>query len=143
MSKGAQIAFATLSVVAGLLWVLSTQGEDEGTFRYYEDVSTYLAGAASGEQGGRASRVHGFVLDGSIDRNLAGGHVDFVVRGKQSGELAVRYLGLDLPDLFRDGAEVVVEGRPGAGRFLAERVLAKCPSKYEVAPGAPAPGADA
>ncbi len=141
MSKGAQIAAATLSVFAGLLWLVSAQGEDSGTFRYYEDVAAYLASAQDASPNDRASRVHGFVLEGSIERNLADGHVDFVVRGKQSGELAVRYAGLDLPDLFRDGAEVVVEGRPSEHHFLAERVLAKCPSKYETAPGPP--GAEA
>ena len=33
------------------------------------------------------------------------------------------------------GAEVVVEGRMQANLFLADRVHAKCPSKYENAPG--------
>ena len=47
----------------------------------------------------------------------------------------MRYLGIDVPDLFRDGAEVVVEGRASQQAFEAQRVLAKCPSKYEVEPG--------
>jgi cytochrome c-type biogenesis protein CcmE len=140
MGKGAQIAIATLSVFAALLWVVSSQGEDAGTFRYYEDVSAYLSAQAH-DGASRASRVHGFVQDGSISRNLAAGHVDFVVRGRERGELVVRYVGLDLPDLFRDGAEVVVEGRVTDDLFVAERVLAKCPSKYEEAPAAP--GAEA
>ena len=43
------------------------------------------------------------------------------------------YAGLETPDLFKDGAEVVVEGRltATAGTFHATNVLAKCPSKFE------------
>jgi cytochrome c-type biogenesis protein CcmE len=44
----------------------------------------------------------------------------------------VIYAGLETPDLFKDGAEVVVEGRlAAAGTFHATNVLAKCPSKFE------------
>jgi len=48
--------------------------------------------------------------------------------------LPVRFLGIDVPDLFKDGAEVVVEGHFASGTFLAEKVMAKCPSKYEAKP---------
>ena len=42
------------------------------------------------------------------------------------------YASLETPDLFKDGAEVVVEGRLGDdGTFLASNVMAKCPSKFE------------
>ena len=126
MSKGVQIAIAMLSVFAALAWVIST---DEGTFRYYASVSEYL----DSERDDAASRVHGFVLDGSIQKDLPAGHVDFVIRGTDQSTLPVRYQGIDVPDLFADGAEVVVEGRFAGGRFLADRVMAKCPSKYESA----------
>jgi cytochrome c-type biogenesis protein CcmE len=133
MSKGLQIAVAVLSVFAGLGWWLSV-GAGEGTFRYYRSVSEFRA-APSPADGAGGLRVHGFVVDGSIARDLGAGHVDFAIRDAEGATLTVRYLGIDVPDLFGDGAEVVVEGRGGEGRFLAERVLAKCPSKYEAAPG--------
>jgi cytochrome c-type biogenesis protein CcmE len=49
--------------------------------------------------------------------------------------IQVRYMSLETPDLFKDGAEVVVEGsvEPGqAGEpvIVADNVLAKCPSKF-------------
>jgi cytochrome c-type biogenesis protein CcmE len=137
MSKGVQIALATLSVFAGIAWLVSRQGAGEGTFAYYSSVSEYV-GAGDGSRAARATRVHGFVVEGSIAKDLEAGHVEFAIRDKSgdgSGEtLAVRLLSLDVPDLFRDGAEVVVEGEPDGGLFLARRVLAKCPSKYEAAP---------
>jgi cytochrome c-type biogenesis protein CcmE len=44
----------------------------------------------------------------------------------------VEYLSLETPDLFKDGAEVVVEGKLApSGDFHATNLLAKCPSKFE------------
>jgi cytochrome c-type biogenesis protein CcmE len=38
-----------------------------------------------------------------------------------------------VPDTFKPGVEVIVEGglRPGASRFSATTLITKCPSKYE------------
>ena len=131
MSKGLQIAIATLSVFAAV-WLITSWGASEGTFRYYGDVGEYVPE----DKPGARSRVHGFVVEYSIEKDLAAGHVDFVIHDRDVPEatLTVRLLALDIPDLFVDGAEVVVEGRYENGRFLADRVMAKCPSKYETAP---------
>jgi cytochrome c-type biogenesis protein CcmE len=46
-------------------------------------------------------------------------------------ELEVHY-AKELPDTFKDGAEVLVEGSYHAdGYFDAQQLMAKCPSKYE------------
>ena len=129
-----QIALAALSVFAGLALVLTLSSAGEGTFRYYSDVGSFTA-APSLETSNIPARVHGFVVSGSIAKDLAAGHVDFHVADRVGAStLAVRFLGIDVPDLFKDGAEVVVEGRFDSGTFLAERVMAKCPSKYEAKP---------
>ena len=134
MSKGLQIAIAVATALVGLAAVLSLGAPEDGTFSYYKDVSSYLSAQPS--PAARGQRVHGFVVAGSIAKDLAAGHVDFRISDQGSSqELAVRYLGIDVPDLFRDGAEVVVEGRATRETFEAQRVLAKCPSKYEVEPG--------
>jgi cytochrome c-type biogenesis protein CcmE len=131
MSKGVQIALAALTVFAGLAVVLTLGAADGGTFRYYADVASFVSAPVT-ETNDLSARVHGFVVAGSIDKNLPAGHVDFRVSDHKSElTLPVRYLGIDVPDLFKDGAEVVVEGRFADGTFLAERVMAKCPSKYE------------
>jgi len=50
-----------------------------------------------------------------------------------SGQMPVRYQGAR-PDMFRDEAELVVEGKYTAeGHFEARTMLLKCPSKYEEA----------
>ncbi len=129
MNKGAQIAFATLAAFAGLVWVIASGSADPGTFRYYQSVNEYLVEPPAARQ---QLRVHGFVVEGSITKNLAAGHVDFAIADAVPGSvLRVRLLDIEVPDLFRDGAEVVVEGRFEDRTFLAERVMAKCPSKYE------------
>jgi cytochrome c-type biogenesis protein CcmE len=133
-----QIALAALSICAGLALVLTLGSAGEGTFRYYSDVGSFVT-APSAETTNLPARVHGFVVAGSIAKDLAAGHVDFHVADQagSAGALQVRFLGIDVPDLFKDGAEVVVEGRFDSGRFLAERVMAKCPSKYEAKPPGP------
>lgn len=138
MGKGIQIAAVALTVFGGLAWLLANDSGGAGSFRYYSSVSDYLDSGPDSSADGSGSRVHGFVADGSISKQLAAGHVDFEIRD-DSATLRVRYLGIDVPDLFDDGAEVVVEGRLEDGLFLADRLLAKCPSRYEVEPEAGAP----
>ena len=84
------------------------------------------------EPSGRNVRVAGNVVGESIvwearDLRLAFEMVD------ESGQLAVRYKG-PRPDMFRDQAEVVIEGKlADDGVFEARTMLLKCPSKYEEA----------
>ncbi len=56
--------------------------------------------------------------------------VNFVIE-EEGQEMAVRY-AKELPDTFKDGAEVLVEGKyHREGYFDAQMLMAKCPSKYE------------
>jgi cytochrome c-type biogenesis protein CcmE len=79
-------------------------------------------------------RVLGVVQEG-VERSEGGAHVSFTIAdGVES--LPVEYRG-SLPDIFRPGIKVVVEGRPGPGGvFQARSVFAKCPSRFSS--GAPA-----
>ena len=78
------------------------------------------------------SAIHSSTLRLSKVLECSGGHVDFeIADAGDPRALPVRYQGIDMPDLFGDGAEVVIEGSIHQGVFLAERVMAKCPSKYE------------
>ena len=98
------------------------------------------AGAPSPDQG---LRVHGYVSTASIERNINEKQVRFVVQNDpphaaaaaSDTRLMVVYRSLETPDLFKDGAEVVVEGRlQGRGAdavFVADNVMAKCPSKFQ------------
>jgi cytochrome c-type biogenesis protein CcmE len=135
MSKGLQIAVGAALVAVLLGWYGVSQ-VGEGGFVYYQTLGEFRA---AGEPG-QAARVHGFVVPGSIERDVEGKRVHFRVQetaphagGSAEGALPVIYASLETPDLFKDGAEVVVEGRleGPAGTFHATNVLAKCPSKFE------------
>lgn len=79
-------------------------------------------------QPGRRVRMGGLVVEGTLRRDSQGA-VGFAVTDG-AVQVDVRYQGL-LPDLFREGQGVVVEGswRPGQS-FEAERVLAKHDENY-------------
>jgi cytochrome c-type biogenesis protein CcmE len=63
---------------------------------------------------------------------------DFHLLGEdKSIDLPVSYHGA-VPDLFKAGADVVVEGKLGPdGIFKADKVLTKCASKYDAKPASP------
>jgi cytochrome c-type biogenesis protein CcmE len=134
MSKGLQIAVGALLIAGLLAWFgVSRSGDD--AFTYFQTLGEFRARGTVGEP----VRVHGYVALGTIERDVAAKRVTFAVQekaphagGSADGALVVEYASLETPDLFKDGAEVVVEGKlaPG-GTFHATNLLAKCPSKFE------------
>ena len=76
-------------------------------------------------------RLSGPAPGGTIARDPVAGTLAFEVTDG-TRRLPVRYRGV-VPDAFKDGAEVVVEGRFDGQTFTAARLFAKCPSKFEAA----------
>ena len=151
MSKGLQIAIGGLLTAALLGWYGANRVGDT-SFAYYQTLEEFQVAAMSDP--GRAVRVHGYVADGSIERDVEGKRVIFRVQstpphagGDAGATMPVIYASLETPDLFKDGAEVVVEGRmlaaSNGGHFHADKVMAKCPSKFEGMDPSQAPGASA
>jgi cytochrome c-type biogenesis protein CcmE len=101
---------------------------------YYVTVSELLAGKAARTR----VRVGGVVAPDSIERH--GGTVTFRL-AQDALSVPVTYMGTDtLPDTFVGGAQAIIEGNYGSdGTFRAEKIQAKCASKYQAAP----PGAAA
>jgi len=80
--------------------------------------------------GDRSYELTGKVVDGSIQRG--DDQLRFEIRDRDgTASVPVVYTGA-VPDPFRDGREVIVEGRMKDGRFVAERdsLVTKCPSKF-------------
>ncbi len=81
-------------------------------------------------------RVAGVVQAGSIIRNDSQQQLQFTMA--DSGQsMRVTYSGV-IPDIFRPGIQVVVEGQyknsgGNQGLFQAQTLLAKCPSKFQSA----------
>jgi cytochrome c-type biogenesis protein CcmE len=82
----------------------------------------------------RHVRVGGVVAQGSIARR--GGQLSFRL-AQDTKYVPVTYVGTDtLPDTFKDGAQAIVDGDYLAdGEFRADKIQAKCASKYQAAPG--------
>jgi cytochrome c-type biogenesis protein CcmE len=140
MSKGMQIAGGATVVAVLIGWLAWTNLETAASFSYFRSLDEFQA--AGTDLVGRHTRVHGYVAMGSIERDVPSRSVRFRVQnaaphagGSPDGALTVVFTSLETPDLFKDGAEVVVEGvlqaaGPG-GEFHADKVMAKCPSKFE------------
>ena len=78
---------------------------------------------------GRRLRIGGLVADGTVHRGADGNSVTFDVTDK-AHQVLVTYHGA-LPDLFREGQGVVVEGiREANGTIAASTVLAKHDERY-------------
>jgi cytochrome c-type biogenesis protein CcmE len=102
---------------------------------YYVTVSELTAAGKSHDR----IRVGGIVEEGSIQR--VGGQLHFRL-AQDANSVPVVYVGTDtLPDTFVGGAQAVVEGEYIQGGDLrAEKIQAKCASKYEANPQNPKGG---
>ncbi len=144
MTKGVQIAIGATAIAGLLGWYGATNLDTGPALTYYKSLEEFQA--SSGAESGARSRVHGYVAADSIHRDIEAMEVHFRVQnapphaGGESGvPLEVVLASLETPDLFKDGAEVVVEGHlvvadGGRSVFQADKIMAKCPSKFEAAP---------
>ena len=114
-------------ILAVVAWLAVSGFQQNKT--YYYTVGELLAGRG----GHQHVRVGGVVAQGSVDRR--GGQVSFRLV-QDAASLPVSYVGSDtLPDTFVGGAQAIIEGNYGAnGVFQADKVQAKCASKYQAAP---------
>jgi cytochrome c-type biogenesis protein CcmE len=96
---------------------------------YYMTVDELMAKGKSFH--GEGVRVAGKVVPASIVRGPQPTEVKFSVKDKDgTGILPVYYKGI-IPDMFKDDADVIVEGRyEPDGTFHAKTLMTACPSKY-------------
>jgi cytochrome c-type biogenesis protein CcmE len=135
-----RLAIGILLVSVALAWLVFA-----GTRRnlvYYYEVDELLA-ASEGLDGD--IRISGDVVPGTVEHDAAARELRFAITRVEapagSPSVPIVYQGT-VPDIFRPGIQVVVEGRLAEdGTFHAETLLAKCPSKYQAAGdlAAPAP----
>ena len=104
-------------------------------FMGFQDSTTYYYTVSElMEQGSSICdenvRVKGQVAPGSVEQEAAGRILRFaIIDGENS--LSVTYQGA-VPDTFKAGAEVVIEGQFNSnGIFQAHTLMPKCPSRYE------------
>ncbi|MBT3228855.1 MAG: cytochrome c maturation protein CcmE [Candidatus Marinimicrobia bacterium] len=125
-----KFVIGSLVIIAAVI-VLAIQGmQEDTTMSYSKSVSeVQLLGSRAYAM---TLKVNGDLKKGSIIRNNL--DLDFVITEGNS-ELSIHYIGKDpIPDTFNNemDAEVIVSGKlQKDGIFHAERIQAKCASKYE------------
>jgi len=98
-----------------------------GSTEYYITVSELRAQAPGGDV-----RVAGVVQD-DVRKSDCWLHASSTEKDK-TASMPVEYTGT-LPDIFKPGITVVVEGKLGSdGVFHARTLLAKCPSRFSTQP---------
>jgi cytochrome c-type biogenesis protein CcmE len=122
------ISVVVVSVaLGGLLWASTREGAE-----YYKYVDEVLADTARFQ--GKRLRVHGDVVDGSLESDKASLRYRFKISSRTPRPPAVisaEFHGIP-PDTFKAGAEVIAAGVLASdGRLLADKIETKCPSKYE------------
>ena len=135
MKKQVKFGVGIGIILATLAWLGWVGARESKTYYHTIAELSTLTGADARHR----LRVGGDVRPGSIAR--LPGRVDFMLLA-EGKTLPVSYVGTDpLPDTFVDGSQALVDGRlMPDGRFVAEKVQAKCASKYEAAPGQEKPG---
>ena len=117
-------------IIGTLAWLAA--GSINDTKSYYKTIAEM---SAMGDKAyDKRIRVTGNVAENSIVRN--GKEVLFTLV-EEKRTLKVVYNGAEpLPDTFRDGAQALADGKLGRdGVFHANKIAAKCASKYEGKPG--------
>jgi cytochrome c-type biogenesis protein CcmE len=113
----------------------------EGISGFQENKTYYVTVSelTQAQKARRHVRVGGVVSPGSVERHA--GQISFRL-AQDAKTIAVTYVGTDtLPDTFKDGAQAIVDGDyQASGEFRAEKIQAKCASKYQAAPGAKGAG---
>ncbi len=137
--KIAVTAVVLASAFGFMMWTTLRDGAE-----YFKHVDEVVAQRSELE--GKKLQLHGYVVPGSIATKPNTLEYWFQIQNNpiRSGEpghvMTIRYTGV-VPDTFKDEAEVVLKGeltKDGGFHTDPNGVIAKCPSKYEAAGGAPA-----
>ena len=97
------------------------------TMMYYLTVGELIDMQDQPANGG--VRVGGKIREGSVKWDPKTLTLNFVI-GDERGTVPVVYNGV-VPDSFKQGEKVILEGLFAKGLFRASQIMPTCPSKYE------------
>jgi len=129
MNKNVKFGLLSAVILGSLGWLAA--GGINQTATYYKEIKELREMGSQGYE--KRLRVGGDVEANSIVRK--GNQVHFTLI-QNDLKLNVVYEGIDpLPDTFKDGSQALADGKLFAdGVFHANKVQAKCASKYEAKP---------
>ncbi len=130
MTKKTVRVLLTAVILGGAFITLLATSMRENA-QYFKNVDEVVPYAS--EWRNKDLKMRGYVVDGSITRRPNTLDYRFQVKYGES-VVTADYTGV-VPDTFKDGAEVVLDGRLTDAGFAVEDdgITAKCPSKYEEA----------
>jgi cytochrome c-type biogenesis protein CcmE len=99
-------------------------------FTAFRGSLTPYVGFAEARQLSRTCQVMGTIDKENVRYDLTGGVLNFSIVDDQGHALPVAYRGVK-PGNFDQAKSVVCNGRVVNGTFQADRLLVKCPSKYQ------------
>ena len=124
--------YKIFSLIAGVLTVIlfwigwvSLNPSDKKAMAQFVSVEKLVNNEISSR-----TKLGGIVKKGSIQISKSNQLDCVFVLKEGSAELAVNY-SKTRPDLFKDGAEVIVTGEYLNGIFVADELQTKCASRYE------------
>src|SRR5450755_1729069 len=134
MTGGTRIAVGVLASVAvlGTAALLAYDPSVRDAFAYSKPLPEVVQHPA--QYAGRELRVEGTLTQGSIRFREDPCEWRFRLE-KAESSMPVRFTQCIVPDTFRDGVNltVVVQGKLGGdGTFVADQIVPRCPSKYEM-----------
>ena len=131
MTTYAKFAVLIVLIIGTLVWLAA--GSINDTKSYYKEIAEIQSMGDSALD--KRIRVTGNVAEGSINRKAK--EVEFMLVDDHKRTLKVLYSGTEpLPDTFKDGAQALADGKlKRDGVFHANKIAAKCASKYESKPG--------
>lgn len=131
--KGLKFTIAGVVVVAALVYLVVSGMHGPNATTYYYEVREVLASGAPAGAADTDVRVSGKVVDGSVKWDSAARRLSFKMADNGSGKQTLKVIYPQAPpDAFKPGVQVVVQGRLNSEQvFMANTLLAKCPSKYE------------
>lgn len=95
---------------------------------FLQNSSPYLT-VKEVDAGRKDVHVSGTIVPGSINQNVMAGETKFVLQD-ETGTIPVVYTGPPLANLST-ATKVVAIGTKDGENFKSEKMLVKCPSKYE------------
>jgi cytochrome c-type biogenesis protein CcmE len=118
-----------LLIFVGVFYLMLNSMMDGGA--YFLTVDEVQAAQQKGILSkGRKVRIKGTVAHGTYQNEKGSSEHRFSVQGEQH-KIKIYFKGA-IPDVFKEGGEVVATGRfDQSGLLTATEVTAKCPSKYE------------
>jgi cytochrome c-type biogenesis protein CcmE len=128
--RAVRIAVSTVVIGCAFSMLFFAMAQKDAQFYKHVDEVT----ASPSQWYGKHLQLHGFV-DGQVFQKKNTLQYEFHIKKGDAAVFAM-YTGI-VPDTFKTGSEVVLTGRLEPDGFHATDIMAKCPSKYQPADGAP------